>query len=298
MLAVNDTDPSPKRPQTVGARTLALAFCLVGAFTVVELAAGYLSGSLSLVAEAGHMATDAAGLGVALSSAVAGTRGVSRRDRSDGPYLFEITAALAASLLLFALAGYVVYAAIARLWNPVDVAAVPMLLVAAGGFGVNVAVWRLLRPLSRASPNVAGAYVEMLGDLIASGGVIFAALVIVTTGWEMIDALVAVGVGLLIVPRAFRVARKAIRILAASVPPNATPETVAGVLGGIAGVVDVRDVRLRILTSGMDVATAHLVVRGGIDRRFVADEAYERLRYVFGIDHAAFEVEPEGSGGR
>lgn len=272
---------------------LTIAFVLVAVFVIVELVVGVVSGSLALTADAGHMAADALGIGMALAAAVAAERTRPEGSRTYGLYRFEIVAALANAVLLLGLAAFVLVRAIQRLFSPAEIAAGPMLVVAVVGLGVNLVMWRLLRSGARESLNVEGAYLEVLGDLIASIGVVVAATVVLVTGWSGADSLVAVGIGLFIVPRAFRLAAKAIRILTQSVPAGLDPATVAGELSAISGVVDVHDLHLWTLTSGMDVATAHLVVGEGTDTHPVLDRARDLMRDVFGITHATFQLEPD-----
>jgi len=274
-------------------RTLTVAFVLVAVFVIVELVVGLLSGSLALTADAGHMAADALGIGMALAAAVAVNRSRPDATRTYGLYRFEIVAALANAVLLLGLSAYVLYQAIQRFASPTEVAAGPMLAVAVVGLGVNLFMWRLLRPGARASLNVEGAYLEVLGDLIASIGVVVAATIVLVTGWTGADSLVAVGIGLFIVPRALRLAAKAIRILTQSVPAGLDPGAVAVELAAIPGVVDVHDLHVWTLTSGMDVATAHLVVGEGTDTHPVLDRARDLMKDAFGISHATFQLEPD-----
>lgn len=284
-----------RRRRHTGALTI--AFALVVLFVVVELVVGVLSGSLALTADAGHMATDALGIGMALAAAAAAARSRPDVTRTYGLYRFEIVAALANAFLLFGLSAYVLYQAIQRFSSPADVAAGPMLVVAVLGLGVNLITWRLLRPGAGESLNVEGAYLEVLGDLLASIGVVVAATVVLVTGWTWADSLVAVGIGLFIIPRAFRLARKAIRILTQSVPVGLDPLAVQDELSAIPGVVGVHDLHLWTLTSGMDVATAHLVVGEGIDTHPVLDGARDLMKDVFGITHTTFQLEPSSHHG-
>ena len=138
-------------------RPLTIAFGLVVVFMVVEAVAGFLTGSLALISDAGHMATDALGLGIALAAIVAADRASTENGRTYGLYRLEIIAALANAALLFAVAGYVIYAAVQRFGEPPEVAAVPMLLVAVAGLVVNIFAWRLLRSGAEESLNVRGA---------------------------------------------------------------------------------------------------------------------------------------------
>jgi cobalt-zinc-cadmium efflux system protein len=158
---------------------LTLVFALVAVFMVVELVAAWLSGSLALISDAGHMATDALGLGMALAAIVVADRIRSSGGKTYGWYRLEILAALANAGLLFLVSGYVIYEAIRRIGDPPQVDTTPMIVVAAVGLVINIVGWRLLRSGAEESLNVKGAYFEVIADLTASIGTIVAALVMI-----------------------------------------------------------------------------------------------------------------------
>ncbi len=274
-------------------RPLTIAFVLVVVFMVVEAIAGFLTGSLALVSDAGHMATDAVGLGMALAAIVAGDRAPSGHGRTYGLYRLEILAALANAVLLFAVAGYVLYEAVQRLQEPANVATGPMLIVAVAGLVVNVVGWRLLRSGAQESINVKGAYLEVLADLAGSVGVIAAALIMITTGWPYADPLIAALIGLFILPRAWQLGRQALRILVQAAPPGLDLEQLRSDLTSIAGVVDVHDLHVWTLTSEMDVATVHLMTENDTDPHQVLDRARTVLQDRYHLAHATLQVEPE-----
>jgi cobalt-zinc-cadmium efflux system protein len=274
-------------------RPLAIALGLVVVFMVVEAVAGFLTGSLALISDAGHMATDALGLGMALAAIVAANRASTGKGRTYGLYRLEIIAALANAVLLFAVAGYVLYEAIQRFQEPPDVATVPMLVVAVAGLVVNVIGWRLLRAGAEESLNVKGAYFEVLADLAGSIGVIAAALIMIVTGWPYADPLIAALIGLFILPRAWRLGRQALRILVQAAPAGLDLDRLQSDLGAIPGVVDVHDLHVWTLTSEMDVATVHLMTGATTDPHRVLDEARSMLQDEYRIAHATLQVEPD-----
>src|SRR5690606_35884501 len=151
---------------------------------------------------------------------VAADRTSAGNGRTYGLYRLEILAALANAVLLFAVAGYVLYEAVQRFREPPDVATVPMLAVAVAGLVVNIIGWRLLRTGAQESLNVKGAYLEVLADLAGSVGVIAAALIMISTGWAYADPLFAALIGLFILPRAWRLGHQALRILVQAAPPG------------------------------------------------------------------------------
>lgn len=274
-------------------RPLTIAFGLVITFLVVEAVAGFLSGSLSLISDAGHMATDALGLGMALAAIVAAGKSSSQGGRTYGFYRLEILAALANAILLFAVAGYVLYEAVDRFREPSEVLTTPMLVVAAGGLVVNIVAWRLLRQGAGESINLEGAYLEVLADLIGSIGVLVAAVVMILTGWSYVDPLVAALIGLFILPRAWRLGRQALRILTQAAPPGMDLDAMGADLLAIDGVMDVHDIHAWTLTSDMDVATVHLMVTDGTDSHSVLDQARDIIEHRHNISHATLQVEPE-----
>ncbi len=274
-------------------RALTLAFALTVGFLAVQLVTGIVAGSLALLSDAGHMATDALGLGMALAAIAAAAAAHSDGQRTFGLYRLEILAALANAVLLFGVAGWVLYEAIARLDDPPAVASTPVLVVGAIGLAVNVAAFALLRPGADTNLNVHGAYLEVLADTVGSIGVVVAAAVWGITGWTWVDPVVGAGIGLFILPRAWRLGRRALRILVQVAPAGLDVGTIRAQLAGIDGVVDVHDLHVWTLTSEMEVASAHVVVRRGVDTHAVLDAARDLLQARHGLTHATLQVEPE-----
>jgi cobalt-zinc-cadmium efflux system protein len=270
---------------------LLAAFGLLATFMVVEVVAGLATNSLALLSDAGHMVTDVLGLGMALAAIHLADRGTDRRDRTFGLYRLEILAALANAVLLFGVAVYVLIEALRRIGDPDEVLAGPVLVVAVLGLAANLVAFALLREGSKESVNVEGAYLEVLSDTLGSVGVIVGAVVLQVTGWEWVDPLVGVAIGVFILPRTWRLGAQAVRILVQAAPPGLDLAAVEADLVGIAGVVDVHDLHAWTLTSEMEVASAHLVVADGTDAHGVLDQARVLLADR-GIDHATLQVEP------
>jgi cobalt-zinc-cadmium efflux system protein len=302
-------DHSPRQAHThshtpgvarAGARhkgRLLAALVVLGGVTVVEVVAGFATRSLALLSDAGHMLTDVGGLGMALAAIHVADRAGADRQRTFGLYRLEILAALANAALLFAVAIYVVVEAARRWGDPPEVLAGPMLAVAVVGLAANLVAFGLLREGSKESLNVHGAYLEVLSDLVGSVGVIVAAAVIVTTGWTWVDPAVGVAIGVFILPRTWRLAGQALRILVQAAPPGLDLVGLEAELRAVDGVVDVHDLHVWTLTSEMDVASVHLMVREGSDTHGVLDRARVVLRDGHGIDHATLQVEPDSHKG-
>ena len=274
-------------------RPLSIAFGLVLAFMVVEAVAGFLTGSLALISDAGHMATDAVGLGMALAAIMAADRARSIGGHTYGLYRLEILAALANAVLLVGVAGYVVLEAIQRVGEPADVLTTPMLVVAVAGLVINAIGWRLLRPGAQDSINIRGAYFEVIADMAGSIGVIVAALIMITTGWRHADTLFAALIGLFIIPRAWNLGKQALRVLVQAAPVEFDLDALRDELLGLEWVVDVHDLHVWTLTSEMDVATVHLMIKEGGDSHATLDRARSILQGNYGIAHATLQVEPD-----
>jgi cobalt-zinc-cadmium efflux system protein len=269
------------------------ALAVLGAATVIEVVAGFVTNSLALLSDAGHMLTDVGGLGMALAAIHVATRARLDRQRTFGLYRLEILAALANAVLLFAVAIYVVVEALRRWGDAPEILAGPMFVVAVIGLAANLAAFLLLREGASESLNVEGAYLEVLSDLVGSAAVIVAAVLIGVTGWAWVDPVVGVAIGLFILPRTWRLGAQALRILVQAAPPGLDLAALEAELRTVGGVVDVHDLHVWTLTSEMDVASVHLMVCDGTDSHAVLDRARVILRDHHGIDHATLQVEPD-----
>jgi cobalt-zinc-cadmium efflux system protein len=269
------------------------ALAVLGAATVIEVVAGFVTNSLALLSDAGHMLTDVGGLGMALAAIHVATRARLDRQRTFGLYRLEILAALANAVLLFAVAIYVVVEALRRWGDAPEILAGPMFVVAVIGLVANLAAFLLLRAGASESLNLEGAYLEVLSDLVGSAAVIVAAVLIGVTGWAWVDPVVGVAIGLFILPRTWRLGAQALRILVQAAPPGLDLAALEAELRTVGGVVDVHDLHVWTLTSEMDVASVHLMVCDGTDSHAVLDRARVILRDHHGIDHATLQVEPD-----
>ena len=274
-------------------RALLTSFSLIVGFLVVQVVVGLVTGSLALLSDAGHMATDALGLGMALAAIHAASAASTNPQRTFGLYRLEILAALANAVLLFGVAAYVVFEAIRRLSEDREIASLPVLVVGVLGLVVNLVAFVLLRQGARESLNVRGAYLEVLSDALGSVGVIVGALVWGVTGWTWVDPVIGAAIGCFILPRAYRLGREAVRVLVQAAPPGIDVPALRADLAGIPGVVDVHDVHVWTLTSEMEVASAHLMVRLGTDSHGVLDQARALLAQRHGLGHATLQIEPE-----
>ncbi|MER6174603.1 cation diffusion facilitator family transporter [Streptosporangium sp. NPDC001681] len=271
---------------------LAVSFALIGSYFVVELVYGLMSGSLALLSDAGHMAADVVTLGAALVATRIATRPDTTGRRSYGSYRAEVFASLLAVLLMLGVAVYVVAEAVGRIGAGAEVSSGPMLIVGAIGLVINVIVLLLLRSGAAESLNVKGAYLEVVADTAGSVGVIVAGWLVAATGQPIWDTLVALAIGVFVAVRAISLGRQVFAVLGQHVPAGMDASAVAGDLVAVEGVRDVHDLHLWTLTSGMNVATAHLVTSDGADSHAVLDQARDLLRRRHNVAHATLQVEP------
>lgn len=276
------------------ARRLAWALALTGAFLVVEVAGGLWTGSLALLADAGHMLTDVGGLTLSLLAVWFAQRPPSPSN-TYGYLRMEILAALANGVVLFAVAGGILYEAYRRLWAPPEILAGPMLVIAILGLGVNLLGMRLLRGGAQASLNLRGAYLEVLSDALGSLGVILAAVIIQTTGFTLVDPLMSAGIGLFILPRTWGLLRQAVHILMEGVPPHLDLRQIEEAMRGAHGVQTVHDLHVWTLTSGKEAMSAHVLVEDLADGQHILGDLQQLLRERFGIEHATLQLESERS---
>jgi cobalt-zinc-cadmium efflux system protein len=271
-------------------RRLALVLSLTCAFLAVEVVAGFLTGSLALIADAGHMLTDVAGLVLALAAMKVAERRPSPR-RTYGYHRVEILAALTNALVLAAVAGYILAEAWERFRTPHPVAGVPVLAVATVGLLVNLVGALLLHGGSKASLNVRGAYNEVVADALSSVGVIVGAAVITVTGWLWVDPLVAVAIALFVLPRTWALLREAVHVLLEGTPREVDLEAVRAAMEGVPGIKAVHDLHVWTLTSGVHALSAHAVLQEGAAHAAVLSAVRARVTSSFPITHVTVQLE-------
>lgn len=271
-------------------RALGGALSLVLAFAGVEVVGGIAAGSLALIADAGHMVTDAGALALALGAVWLAGR-PSSPQRSFGWRRAEVLAALANGAGLVALAIWIFVEAGRRLSDPPEVRGGWVLAIGLAGLAVNVAAARVLHRAGSDSLNVRAALRHVLADLLSSFGVIAAAVVVLATGWERADALVSLGIGVLVLGSSVVVLRESVAILLEATPDGMSAEEVGAALAAHAGVVEVHDLHIWTITSGFPALSAHVLVEAGADCHRIRLELDALLRERFGLDHTTLQVE-------
>jgi cobalt-zinc-cadmium efflux system protein len=278
-------------------RRLVAALAIGAGFMVLELGVGVTTSSLALISDGAHMFTDVLGVGMALVAILLARRSNPTFSRTFGLYRAEVLAALANAVLLFGVAGYVLYEAISRIENPPEVPGLPVLLAATAGLFANIASFFLLRSGANESLNVRGAYLEVLADLIGSVGVLVSGAITLTIGWRYADPVIGVAIGLFVLPRTWTLAMRALRILFQHAPRDLDVGEISAELTALPGVDDVHDLHVWTLTSGMEVASAHLTIAPEAEQPGVLVAA-QNLLACYSIEHATLQIEPRESARR
>lgn len=273
-------------------RRLFIALGLTTSYMLVEAITGFLTNSLVLVADAGHMLTDVAGLSLALVAIWFAQRPPTPT-KTFGYYRAEILAALLNAMLLFAVSAYIFFEAYNRFRDPPSVTSVPLLIVASIGLGINLVSASLLMGGAGESVNVRGAFLEVVSDILGSVGAIAAGVIILTTGWKYADPLFAAGVGLFILPRTWNLLRLALDVLLEGTPPHIELQKVQAEMLAQQGVESVHDLHLWTVTSGLLALSGHVQVRESVDRDALLVSLRSALESRFDIDHVTIQVEDE-----
>ncbi|WP_319437031.1 cation diffusion facilitator family transporter [Mycobacterium sp. RTGN5] len=268
-----------------------IAAGILTVFFVIELTTALMINSIALLADAGHMLTDLVAMFMGLTAVLLARHGPASAARTYGWHRAEVFTAVANAVLLLGVATFILYEAIDRLGDAPAIPGVPMIVVALAGLIANFAVMLLLRSQSQDSLAVKGAYMEVVADTVGSIGVLIAGIVNVTTHWPYADVVVAVFVALWVLPRAFGLARAALRILSESSPQHIDVDELRSALAAVEGVSEVHDLHVWTLVPGKDMCTAHLTSTGNSAQ--VLDDARAVLA-ARGLDHATVQVEPPG----
>lgn len=272
---------------------LFLALGLVLSFMVVEFIAAALTGSLTLLTDAGHMLADSITLATATVATIVASRAGRTAHSTYGAYRAEVFASGFAALVMIGVAVFVVYSALTN-QSGHEVETAPMLVVGVLGLLVNIITMIILRPGSE-SLNVKGAYLEVMADALGSVGVIVAALLVRFTGDSWWDIAIALAIGAFVLVRAFILGREVLHVLAQHTPHGLDVGALESQLRALPGVVELHDLHVWTLTSGMNVMTAHLLVADGADLQDVLDAAQAVADDEFGLEHATIQVERTAS---
>jgi cobalt-zinc-cadmium efflux system protein len=270
-------------------RRLRIALLLTATLLIVEVIGGWLSNSLALLADAGHMLTDVGALGLSLF--VAWFSGQpSSPQKSFGYLRWEILAALVNGTALLMVSAWILLEAILRVRNPEPIEGSLMFAIAVAGLIVNVASARILHSASRESINVRGAYLHVLGDLLASIGTVVAAVLIRFTGWLPADPIASFLTTALIIRGAWTLVRESVDVLLESAPRHIDPAAVRAQLEAIPGIESVHDLHVWTVTPGMVAMSAHAIVRDSEAQQHALEHVHDAMR-LFGIQHVTVQLE-------
>lgn len=269
---------------------LKIVFGLTFAYLIAEVVGGLWTGSLALLADAGHMLTDVGGLALALL-AIWFSEKPATPERTYGYYRFEILAALTNAVVLIGISLYILYEAYERFANPPEVQSLGMLAIASIGLVINLVGMNILRAGSKESLNMKGAYFEVLSDMLTSIGVIVAGVIMLTTGWYYADPIISAGIGLFILPRTWALLKDAVGVLLEGTPSDVNIANLRSSLSEIEGVAGVHDLHVWSLTSGINAMSVHAVLAEGVEHDDVLERVHKRCVTEFKISHVTVQTE-------
>ena len=281
------------REREGNSRALAIVLALTATFTVVEVAGGLLTGSLALLADAGHMLSDNLSLGLALFAAWLAGRPATP-ERSFGYRRAEILAALANGVALVAISIWIFVEALSRLQEPTEVLGVPMLAVATLGLAVNAAGVLVLSRSGRENLNVEGALRHVIADALGSVGAMAAAGVIILTGWRYADPLISIAIAILILASSWTLLRDSTNVLLEAAPRGLNAEEVGRKMVAADGVTEVHDLHIWTITSGFPALSAHVLVGQSEDCHARRRDLEDLLLREYGIEHTTLQVDHVG----
>lgn len=272
-------------------KALLLSFILIASFMVVEFVGGFLTNSLALLSDAGHMLSDAVALGLSLTAVIFGNKAATA-DKTYGYKRFEILAALLNGLVLIFISVYICKEAIERFSSPAVVLGKGMMIISVTGLIINIIVAYILsRGETKENLNVRSAFMHVLGDLLGSVGAIVAAILIMAFGWYIADPIASIIVSLLVLYSGWNIIRESVNILMESKPANIDGEELTKSLLNISGVDDIHDLHIWMITSDFPALTAHLKVNKESDRDTILVQALRVIEETTGIKHATLQLE-------
>lgn len=272
------------------ARQLTIALALTGTFLIVEVIGGLVFNSLALLSDAAHMFTDATALAIALLAIKIGQRPADEK-RTFGYRRFEVLAAAFNAVLLFVVAGYVLYEGVKRIIDPEPVGSTGMLIVAGAGLVINLISMRILASGKDRSLNVKGAYLEVWADMLGSLGVLVAALVIMLTDWRWVDPVVAIAIGLWVLPRTWVLLRDTTHILLEGAPRGVALADVRAAILATPGVVSLHDLHIWVSGADQPSCTVHVVLAEGVNADAVRQTISDALEERFDLHHTTIQTE-------
>ena len=278
-------------------KKLKIVLLLTSSYFAIQLAGGILAGSLALIADAGHMLTDVAGLLLSLL-AIGFTRRPATPQKTYGFYRMEILATLTNSVVLISISFYIIYEAYQRIFHPQEVQGIPVILIASVGLVVNLVSLRLLSHSSlhehkggQENLNIKSASLEVFSDTLGSAAVMVTAIIIIYTGFYLADPIASIAISLFILPRTWSLMKKSVHILMEGVPPNISHDEVKKAIMQIKGVTGIFELHIWSITSGMDALSAHVVIIDPSKSLTILKEINSIVEKQFGISNITIQIE-------
>lgn len=272
-------------------KALKISFALIASFMIIEFVGGFLTNSLALISDAGHMLSDAVALGLSLSALLLGERPATNQ-KTYGYKRFEILAALLNGVVLIILAIFICVEAIKRFSQPAEVIGSGMIIISTIGLIINIIVAYILsRNETKENLNIRSAFMHVLGDLLGSVGAIIAALLIIFFGWNIADPIASIIVSVLVLYSGWNILKESVNILMEGKPSHINNEDIVAALRTIPEVNDVHDLHIWMITSDFPALTVHLAVDEGCDRDIILENAIDKIKQVSGIKHITIQIE-------
>ncbi len=277
-------------PRAQGQRAMIVVLCLSATYMIAEAVGGFWTHSLALLADAGHMLSDVAALALGVFAGWIARRPASAA-RTYGYYRAEILAALVNSAMLIAIAVLIVIEAVGRAFHPEPVHGLPMLFIAAGGLAVNLVSLWILRSGKEHSLNVHGAWLHVFADALGSLGAVLSGALIWRFGWFWADSLTSIVIAALVTWSSWSLLRRALSVLMEGTPHGLSLDELSRSMLALPSVVEVHDLHVWSITTGMDALSAHVVVENGADGDAVLQSIAATLKERFGIAHSTVQIE-------
>jgi cobalt-zinc-cadmium efflux system protein len=285
----NHAHHSGKQP---GKKRLIQAISITGCWFIIELAGGFYSNSLALIADAAHMLTDLGALGLSLFALHISTRPATH-EKTYGYLRAEILAALANGIFLVLIGVYIFYEAYHRFLNPPEIKSIPMLMVAVTGLLANLVTASLLFRSRNESLNLRGAFLHVMSDTLGSLGAIIAGILIWMRGWYLADSIVSIIVGALVLYSSWKLVSESIDILLEATPSHLNISSILKDLGGVRGVISIHDLHVWAISTRMAAMSCHVVLKAEEDAGAVLSELSRLMREKYRISHTTIQIEPE-----
>jgi cobalt-zinc-cadmium efflux system protein len=271
-------------------RRLTVVLVLTFLYMLAEAIGGFLTNSLALLSDAGHMLADVASLMLALLALWFAARPATTK-KTYGYYRMEILAALANGAALVVISLLISYEAFQRIKSPEEVKGFQLMLIAFGGLGVNAVSAYVLHSASQENLNMRGAFLHVMGDALGSVGAVLAGILIWRWGWALADPLISVAICLLIIYSSWQLIRESVNILLEGTPSHINIHAVVETMHKVPGVTDVHDLHVWTISSGMEALSAHVTIEPGVEHRAVLEGLQSQLRSAFNIGHLTIQIE-------